>query len=149
MEDTFEAQDVCTEFEDGAYDLDEVADVRYYGRMVEVCRDFLDDTMDDLLKTLEKKDWDRFLEYRDVQELRQIYDAGEPDMYVEDVENALRDSTYKFVERAKDVEELEKLLSEEWDPRTQELYALRDKYRSECERICERIAAKVEAHYEG
>ena len=147
MENTSEVQDICTDFEHTVEENIDVADAIYYGRMVAFCERVLD-SIDGDIQMSEKSDWDEFLEYKDVDELRQLYgDSYEPEMH-DGVNEVLMAGTSVFVRKAKDVDELKRMLSEEWDPVSEELLALRAKYKGKCESLCEQIAAKIEAHYQ-
>ena len=144
MENTAEVQDLRTEFEHGAEEVDCVADAIYWGRMVQQAERFLEDIDQYLDDNVDQ--WQSFLNTSDVDDLRAIHDY-EIEMRDEDVSNALSNSTFDYTERASDLADLRNMLRNEWNPCTNELASLRVGYREKCSDLCSKIKAEVESHY--
>lgn len=144
MENTAEAQELRTEFERNAEETDCVADAIYWGRMVQQAESFLKDIDQYLDDDVDQ--WQSFLNTSDVDELRSIYEY-DIEMFVEDVSNALSNGTFDYVERASNLDDLQNMLRNEWNPCTNELASLRAEYREKCSDLCSKIKTKVESHY--
>ena len=144
MENTPEVQELCTEFERNAEEMECVADAMYWGRMVQQAESFLED-IDQYLDG-DADQWRSFLSTSDVDELRSIYEYHVEE-YLEDVSNALSNGTVDYVERAADLDELRDMLRDDWNPCISELASLRSGYRERCDALCAQIKARVESHY--
>lgn len=146
MEDTPDSQDLRSEFEQAAEELDCIADAIYWGRMVQQAERFLED-IDEHLNEVGADQWRDFLNTSDVDDLRFIHEY-DIEMHDEDVNGELMGSTRAYVERAKDLDDLRNLLRNEWDPCTPEISSLASGYRARCNSLCAEIKAKVESRYD-
>ncbi len=147
MEETSKSDDICDKFMRVADESKCFKEAVYWAIMTAEAKEFLD-TIDGLLDgvTTSANDWKSFLKHNDVGELHNIFECSVNE-YGGDVIDTVAEGITVFLEKAKDEQHLERLLSEEWDPCSDELLALKNKYKSECSKICEEIAVHARSHF--
>ena len=146
MEHSDETGELRQEFEIAVInDDDRIQDAVYWARMVSQCDKFLDEYE---ITDHEPK------EYADLvnssvcnpEDIREFFDY-EIEMFVEDVSNAVANSSFQYVEKARDLEHLKVLLRDEWEPYSDELVKLVSGWRAECTETINKIKQKIRDTY--